>query len=316
MSLRGLVLYEKRDLENTSQLGSFHKAPPFDGENNNGQQSGLAEESQTETEARQLRSAATKGSRHECPRRLGAPAPSFEGKQIPLQKYRTLTPARAPGWVTDPTPGRVSSKPGPPDRRAVRGRDFSDETSLGAKTRSWRGAGRGRAPTRTFHARSQLPAQSGLCLGPLCPRPREGAAEPPEGGRARRGREAGSAKAPSVPSRARLSGRMAGTRRQPAPAEPSRGAGPAPGPGAQRGRLGRGAGSPRGGLRPQGRRPGLAAAWAVARPGRAKDAPRLLARAPAAYPTPPAKGWRQDSWAERASPEARAATAADEARGE
>lgn len=25
---------------------------------------------------------------------------------------------------------------------------------------------RGRAPTRTFHARSQLPAQSGLCLGP------------------------------------------------------------------------------------------------------------------------------------------------------
>ena len=85
MSLRGLVLFEKRDLENTSQLGSFHKATPFDGENNNGQQSGLAEESRTETEARQLRSAATKGSRHECPRRLGAPAPSFEGKQIPLQ---------------------------------------------------------------------------------------------------------------------------------------------------------------------------------------------------------------------------------------
>lgn len=48
----------------------------------------------------------------------------------------------------------------------TRGRDFSDATSLGAKTHSWLGAGRGRTPTRSFHARGQLPAQSGLCLGP------------------------------------------------------------------------------------------------------------------------------------------------------
>ena len=61
-------------------LAAFTKAPPtpFESENNTGQQSGLPEEkSRRETEARQLRSAATKGSRHECPQRPGAPGPSF-----------------------------------------------------------------------------------------------------------------------------------------------------------------------------------------------------------------------------------------------
>lgn len=113
---------------------------------------------------------------------------------------------------------------------------------------------------------------------------------------------AGSAKASPVPSRARLSGRTAGTRRRSAPAEPSRGAGPVPGPGVQRGRLGRRAEarlrSPSGGLRPRGRSLGVAAAWAVARPAWAKDAPRRSARAPAA----PA-GMGQDGGAEDGPPD-------------
>lgn len=125
---------------------------------------------------------------------------------------------------------------------------------------------RPRSAPRTKWALSQPP-------GPSPPGSSRGAPKRGKG-------SAGSAQAPRVPSRARLSGRTAGTRRRAAPPEPSRGAGPAAGPGAQRGRLGRRAGarlsSPSGGLRPRGRRPQLAAAWAVARPGRAKDAPRLL----------------------------------------
>lgn len=86
--------------------------------------------------------------------------------------HRTLTPARAPGrGGTEATSGRISSEPGPPNPRPGAagggGRDFFTVISPGAKPRSWRGAGRGHAPTRTFHARSQLPAQSGLCLRPV-----------------------------------------------------------------------------------------------------------------------------------------------------
>lgn len=51
------------------------------------------------------------------------------------------------------------------------------------------------------------------------------------------------AKVPPVPSRARLRGRKAGIRRAAAPAEPSPGADPAPGPGARRGRPERRAGT-------------------------------------------------------------------------
>lgn len=122
------------------------------------------EKSRRETEARQLRPAATEGQ--------GTDAPADPAPQVLVlertnssPKYRTLTAPCAPGG-TEATPGRISSEPGPPDRRVARGRDFFNATSPGAKTRSWRGAGRGRAPTRSFHARGQLPAQSGLCLGP------------------------------------------------------------------------------------------------------------------------------------------------------
>lgn len=194
------------------------------------------------------------------------------------------------------------------------GLDFSDATSLGSETRSWQGRGEGaRAdahiprppPTpRTNWALSRSPV-------PSHPHPGQEQWSPP--GRARRGGEVGSAQAPPVPSPARLSGRMPGTRRRAAPAEPSRGAGPALGPGAQLGTLGRCVGSPSGGLRPQCHRPGPAAAWAVARPRRAKDAQRLFARPPAAPPPSPAKGWRQDRGAGRTSLEVRAATAAEEA---
>lgn len=196
---------------------------------------------------------------------------------------RTLTPARAPGLGgTQATSGRISSEPGPqtPDpgrRRVGAGGDFFTVISPGAKTRSWRGAGRGHAPTRTFHARSQLPAQSGLCLCPVPALPGRCRRAP------RRGKGgAGHAEARRIRSRARLSRRQAGPLRGAAPAQPSRGAGPSPGPGVPRlcpvRRAGAKLKSPRCRLRLLGRRPGLAAAWAVARPGRAKDASGRFAR--------------------------------------
>lgn len=191
-------------------------------------------------------------------------------------------------------------------------RDFSDATSLGAETRSWQGRGEGaRADAHIPRPPPTPRTKWALSPSPVPSHPRPGQEQWSPPGKARRGGEAGSAQAPPVPSPARLSGRMPGTRRRAAPAEPSRGAGPAPGP--QLGTLGRCAGSPGGGLRPQDRRPGSAAAWAVARPRWAKDAPRLFARPPAAPLLPRAKGWRQDRGAGRASLEARAATAAEEA---
>lgn len=239
----------------------------------------------------------------------------FEEQQIPLQNTARshLCAFRGGGPRRLQAGSRLRGRE-PPDRRAAMGLDFSDATSLGSETRSWQGRGEGaRAdahiprppPTpRTKWALSRSPV-------PSHPHPGQEQWSPP--GRARRGGEAGSAQAPPVPCPARLSGRMPGTRRRSAPAEPSRGAGPAFGPGAQLGTLGRCVGSPSGGLRPQGRRPGPAAAWAVARPRRAKDAQRLFARPPAAPPPPPAKGWRQDRGAGRTSLEVRAATAAEEA---
>lgn len=137
------------------------------------------EKSRRETEAKQLRPAATEGQ--------GTGAQADRAPQVPVlertdfsAKYRTLKAACAPGG-TEATPGRISSEPGPPNRIVARRRAFFDATSGGAKTRSWLGAGRGRAPTRSFHARGQLPAQSGLCLGPPSPHPRETAAQLPEG---------------------------------------------------------------------------------------------------------------------------------------
>lgn len=224
----------------------------------------------------------------------------FEEQQIPLQNTaRSHLCALRGGEPRRLQAGSRLRGRDPPDWRAAMRRDFSDATSLGAETRSWQGRGEGaRAdahiprppPTpRTKWALSRSPV-------PSHPRPGQEQWSPP--GRARRGGEAGSAQAPPVPSPARLSGRMPGTRR---PAM------------ARLGTLGRCVGSPSGGLRPQDRRPGSAAAWAVARPRRAKDAPRLFARPPAAPLLPLAKGWRQDRGAGRASLEARAATAAEEA---
>lgn len=124
-----------------------------------------------------------RGSRHECPRRLGSPGPSF-GHKIPLQNTARSHLLALRG-ETEETSGRISSEPGPRDRRVARGCDFFPEMCPGAKTRSWRGVGKGHALRRTCHARGQFLAQSGLCLGPLFPSSREAAADPPERGRAR-----------------------------------------------------------------------------------------------------------------------------------
>lgn len=94
------------------------------------------------------------------PAPTGAPQVLVLDRTKSSAKDRTLTPARAPRLgVTEATSGRISSEPGPPNLRpgAARGRDFSTVTSPGAKTRSWRGAGSGHAPTRTFHARINSP---------------------------------------------------------------------------------------------------------------------------------------------------------------
>lgn len=251
------------------------------------------------------------------PTPTGRPSSQFWTETNSSTKYRTLTPVRSRvGDRGDSRPRQLGARtPGPKGGEGARFLQRDESGSVDSQLA-------GRAPTRTFHARSQLPAQSGLCLSPLSPRPRETGEESPEWGRARRGGEAGRAKAPPVPNPARLSGRMAGIRRRAAPAEPSRGAGPALGPEAQRGRLGRRVGarlrSPNGGLRPQGRRPGLAAAWAVAQRRQAKDA-RAAVRSGSRLPPPPpppAKGWKQDLGAGRASPEARARTAAAGGKGQ
>lgn len=214
------------------------------------------------------------------PRPTGRPKSQFWRKQIPLQniarsRRRALrgVPRRLPAALArsrDPRTGGWRGAAISSTRRAW-------EPRLAA------GGARGSGARRRAHSTpaANSPHKVGFVSAPVPSPPGNSSAA------LRRGKgAAGSAKAPPVPSPARLSGRTAGTRRRAAPAEPSWGAGPAPGPGAQRGRLGRRAGarlrSPSGGLRPRGRSLGVAAAWAVARPGRAKDAPRRSARAPAA----------------------------------
>lgn len=200
VSIRGLVLFEKRGKENTLQLGSLHKTPPFDNKNNAGQQPGLASRRKIGGKLRpdssdlRLRKERLKA---QVP--TGRPGSQFWREQIPLQNPCTLTPARAPRG-TKATPGR-ELRTGTPRRESGAGGRFPrrSETSPGAKTRSWRGAGRGRASTRTFHARGQLPAQSGLCLGPLSLRPWETAAAPREGERARQGGEGWECQGPAGP---------------------------------------------------------------------------------------------------------------------
>lgn len=168
-------------------LAAFRKHPPFDSENNDGQQCGWAcreKKSRRETEARQFRPAATERVKARVPTPTGFPRSQFWTEQIPLQNIARSHLLALRG-ETEETSGRISSEPGPPDRRVARGCDFFPEMCPGAKTRSWRGVGKGHALRRTFHARGQLLAQSGLCLGPLFPSSREAAADPPEKGRAR-----------------------------------------------------------------------------------------------------------------------------------
>lgn len=290
VSLRGLALFGKRHKENTPQLGSLQKAPAFDSENNDRQQSGLAERKV----GGKLRPDSSdlwpqRGSRHGCRRRSGSPGPSF-GQNNFLYKIshadtcarsggrpRLLPAASALSW--DPRTGRRRGGAISSPRRV-------GEPKLAAG--GARGGGTRRpahstpaATPRTKWALSQPPGPSlsGSCGG--APRTGTGAARSP--------------KAQPFPSQARLSGQKSVTGRSAAPAEPSRGAGPAPGPGAQRGCRERRAGarlrSLSDGLPLQGCCPELAVAGAVARPGRAKDAPQLFARAPGAQ----AKGVEEGS---------------------
>lgn len=142
------------------------------------------EKSRRETEARQLRPAAKEGQ--------GTGAQAHRAPQVPVlettdfsAKYRTLKAACAPGGA-EATPGRISSEPGPPNPRVARRRDFFDATSWGAKTRSWRGAGRGRAPTAHSTPAANSPHKVGFVSAPV-PSPPGNSSAAPRGGRARRG---------------------------------------------------------------------------------------------------------------------------------
>lgn len=212
----------------------------------------------------------------------GRPGSQFRREQNPLHNSRTLTSARAP-VATEATPGRASSEPGPPGGRAALGDDFSDATRhSGSQDSQLAGRGEGARADAHIPRPRPTPLTKWALSGPLSPRPQKQRQSPQKGSGRGGEAKAASAEAQRVPSRPRLSGRTASTWRRAAPAEPSQGTGPA----AQRDQLGRLAGarlrSPSGGLRPRGRCLALAAAWAVARPGRAKDAPWLFAWAAAA----------------------------------
>lgn len=85
------------------------------------------------------------------------------------------------------------------------------------------GAGRGRAPPYTFHAR--LPHKVGLCLDPLAPSPGE-QQQRGRRGRVRRGGDGSGSSGPAIPGLERISGDTGGTWCGSVPAEPKRDAGP------------------------------------------------------------------------------------------
>lgn len=198
LNLRSLVLFEKRHVETSSQLGSFHQSTPL-------LRARTIPDSSLGCPRRKAGGKLRPGSSdlrppkvlpfgHECPRRPGAPGPSF----LKSNKFLYKIP-HAHTCARSEVGGRGDSRPGVGSEVAtprIGGRRWG---SISRTRRVWdprlaagRGAGRGRAPTRTFHARRQLPAQSGLCLGLLSPRtptpgrssgaPREG-----RGGEAKRG---------------------------------------------------------------------------------------------------------------------------------
>lgn len=145
----------------------------------------------------------------------GAHSP-FWREEIPLWNPCTLTLARAEG-------ARVSSQSGPQGSRMQghgrsAGGDFSVATRLAAG-----GAGRGRAPPYTFHAR--LPHKVGLCLDPLAPSPGK-QQQRGRRGRARRGGDGSGSSGPAIPGLERISGDTGGTWCGSVPAEPKRDAGP------------------------------------------------------------------------------------------
>lgn len=100
-------------------------------------------------------------------------------------------------------------------------------TSLSRPSRELRlaagGAGRGRAPPRTFQA--CLPHKVGLCLGLLAPNPGEQQRREREG-KGAAGRRGLGAQGSEIPGLARLSGGTGGTWRGTVPAKPKRGAEP------------------------------------------------------------------------------------------
>lgn len=220
-------------------------------------------------------------------------------------RARVPTPTRRPGTPlaaraspsAKPSRGRPGTRPGaggPGDTgregrlRAVRAPRRRWGPRLVPEPRLAAGGARGAGARRRAHSTpAATPCTKWALSGPPFRSPAgSSSGAPPERRRARRRGGGWDSQGLEVPSRARLSGRTAGTGRRAALTEPSPGAGPTPGSGAQQEPLGQRAGaeqrSPSGGLRPRGRCPRPAAAWAVARPGRAKDAPWLCARAPAA----------------------------------
>lgn len=239
--------------------------------------------SRRETEARQLGSAAAEreGQRHSA-HAARASGFQFRSEQKSLYKGSLAhTCARPWGWRDrgHGEPGEL--RVGTPGREGDAGERFLARDKSGSRDSQLAGRREGTRGDAHIPRPRPTPRTKWALSAPPPPRLLEPS---PQRGQGARGwvsktRSARPRRSQPVPSRARLSGRTA-------PAKPSRGAVPAPGPGAQRDRLGRRTGasprSPSGGLRPRGRCPRPAAAWAVARPGRAEDAPWLSARAPAA----------------------------------
>lgn len=120
------------------------------------------------------------------PTPIGLPRSQFWTEQLPFTKYRTLTPARAPGGDRGYfRPHQLSA--GIPGLEGGEGARFLRRDELGSQNSQLAGRGEGARADPHIPRPRPLLAQSGLCLSPLVPRYREAAAEPPERGQERRG---------------------------------------------------------------------------------------------------------------------------------